>query len=723
MALFTQRIDQVFGSGSSSTATMGACHCFLALLFGVVLTIQAHGQNLNVDKLQGSCYTGLAVLRLKTAASNCQDRARDTRPLTAPMDLATDLPWDCMESLVVSVEGCKVSIIPMRNASALLPGFSCNWLEYRGYVDSTTSAQLAAWTRPISAARWVLYNTNLTSWRQQGVGTVSIGSLVRALEHVQRRDPNLPISQLMRQQELVALLKNYRNFNMQLDADEAADEAAAPGQQQMQQPLAPGDIRLGKKLLQYNKHQSASAAGGGREPAPAPAEQPVPQPAAVPPPATPAAAPKARDPADMPIVAQQPAAQAQQPAAKAQQPAEEHPWSKYFDGPAAKPAEAPAEAAAAAAAAKTQPVAEQEPAGPDPRAKFFVDPPANAATAPAPAGGAAGAAAGTQPAAHQQPDSSAKAGAGPAPAAAQQAAEADPRSQFFIEPPAKAAAAPAPAAAGKPAGKEPELVVDPPVFTADRPQGLPAAVAEVAEAAAAQAAAEAKPVQSDKPVLPPGVEADVGTGLVSSPVEWQKKLADMFNGNGSLLHADVPNNIIVLFHNRRCNLTYEIVSGGLLTLGEVDRSTVGKLAMPAIEPFREPYVLEVQPDALAQAASGSSGGWLGLGDMFGPQSKSAKVSMVVIIAVLGAVLLGAVMCLCVRLARAGKHRHEYVRGSVFDDGVGVRPVSGGRLSQRQPGATAGMSRLERHAQSLRETGQSTAHSSSIIPCLTWRRRK
>ncbi|WIA13892.1 hypothetical protein OEZ85_002464 [Tetradesmus obliquus] len=437
--------------------------------------IQAHGQNLNVDKLQGSCYTGLAVLRLKTAASNCQDRARDTGPLTAPMDLATDLPWDCMESLVVSVEGCKVSIIPMRNASALLPGFSCNWLEYRGYVDSTTSAQLAAWTRPISAARWVLYNTNLTSWRQQGVGTVSIGSLVRALEHVQRRDPNLPISQLMRQQELVALLKNYRNFNMQLDADESADEAAAP-------------------------------------------------------------------------------------------------------------------------------------------------------------------------------------------------------------------------------------------------------VAEVAEAAAAQAAAEAKPVQSDKPVLPPGVEAD-GTGLVSSPVEWQKKLADMFNGNGSLLHADVPNNIIVLFHNRRCNLTYEIVSGGLLTLGEVDRSTVGKLAMPAIEPFREPYVLEVQPDALAQAASGSSGGWLGLGNMFGPQSKSAKVSMVVIIAVLGAVLLGAVMCLCVRLARAGKHRHEYVRGSVFDDGVGVRPVPGGRLSQRQPGATAGMSRLERHAQSLRETGQSTAHSSSIIPCLTWRRRK
>jgi hypothetical protein len=30
----------------------------------------------------------------------------------------------------------QMSIIPMRNSSALLPGFSCNWLEYRGYVDS-----------------------------------------------------------------------------------------------------------------------------------------------------------------------------------------------------------------------------------------------------------------------------------------------------------------------------------------------------------------------------------------------------------------------------------------------------------------------------------------------------------------------------------------------------------------------------------------------------------
>jgi hypothetical protein len=62
--------------------------------------------------------------------------------------------------------------------------------------------------------------------------------------------------------------------------------------------------------------------------------------------------------------------------------------------------------------------------------------------------------------------------------------------------------------------------VDPPVFTADRPQGLPPHVAEVAEAAAAQAERESVPVKSEKPPLPPGVEADVGNGLVSMPIEW-----------------------------------------------------------------------------------------------------------------------------------------------------------------------------------------------------------
>jgi hypothetical protein len=136
----------------------------------------------------------------------------------------------------------------------------------------------------------------------------------------------------------------------------------------------------------------------------------------------------------------------------------------------------------------------------------------------------------------------------------------------------------------------------------------------------------------------------------------------------------------------------QIVSGGLLGLGEVDKSTIGKLAMPAIEPYQEPYVLEVRSDALAAAAAGSSGSWFNLG----PHMRSVTISGIVIISVLGAVLLGAVMLLVVRLARAGKGgRDGSGRGGSFDNGV--RPLQGGRLSQRQGSGAAGMSRLERHA--------------------------
>jgi hypothetical protein len=37
---------------------MGPCHCLLALLFAVILAQQSQGKTLDVNKIQGSCYTG-----------------------------------------------------------------------------------------------------------------------------------------------------------------------------------------------------------------------------------------------------------------------------------------------------------------------------------------------------------------------------------------------------------------------------------------------------------------------------------------------------------------------------------------------------------------------------------------------------------------------------------------------------------------------------------------
>jgi hypothetical protein len=374
----------------------------------------------------------------------------------------------------------------------------------------------------------VLTNTNLTSWREQGVATISVGSLMRALERVQRRDPSLPISQLMRQDELVALLKNFRNFNLQLDAeDEANEQAISAGSQQMRDRMAPGDIRLGKKLLQYNKHQQASASGGyAPAPAPATAEKPPAVVITLPPAApAPAAASGARDPADMPLVPQKP----QQPPG-----ADE---AQFFTGTAAKTAPAPAAGAADSQPAGAAAAPQQQVPGGD-EAQFFTGTPPKA---PAPAAGTADTK--TTAAAPQQVPggdeaqffmdppgkttggSTAAAGTpAAAAAAASQQVPGGEEAQFFIDP----KSAPAPGADSKqPAQKEPEIVVDPPAFTGDRPQGLPAAVAEVAEAAAAQAAAEAVPVKSDKPALPPGVKAGVGNGLLSEPISWWVPLKQM----------------------------------------------------------------------------------------------------------------------------------------------------------------------------------------------------
>jgi hypothetical protein len=57
----------------------------------------------------------------------------------------------------------------------------------------------------------------------------------------------------------------------------------------------------------------------------------------------------------------------------------------------------------------------------------------------------------------------------------------------------------------------------------------------------------------------------------------QKKLADMYNGNGSVLFADVRSNTIVLFSNRRCNLTYEVCGDSVL-FGEATPAHIGPSA-------------------------------------------------------------------------------------------------------------------------------------------------
>lgn len=123
------------------------------------------------------------------------------------------------------------------------------------------------------------------------------------------------------------------------------------------------------------------------------------------------------------------------------------------------------------------------------------------------------------------------------------------------------------------------------------------------------------------------------------------------------------------------SLLLQVVSGGLLGVGTIDKSTVGQFAMPAIQPFELPYMLEVSKDVLSSAAvaaasEGSQGSILGRG-------KSASIAIIVILSVLGAALLASLAYLAVRLVKAPKARAARCVTTPFDDGVGRRQGAAG----------------------------------------------
>lgn len=120
--------------------------------------------------------------------------------------------------------------------------------------SADTKAHLAAWTRPISATRWILYNTNLTSWRAHGTATVTLDDVQKAIKSIISKDPSLPVSSLLDQPEMLQLQANSMQFQQQLQQ-----------QQQQQQQPAVDAANAGRRLsharkLQQQVDSSSSAA-------------------------------------------------------------------------------------------------------------------------------------------------------------------------------------------------------------------------------------------------------------------------------------------------------------------------------------------------------------------------------------------------------------------------------------------------------------------------------
>lgn len=148
----------------------------------------------------------------------------------------------------------------------------------------------------------------------------------------------------------------------------------------------------------------------------------------------------------------------------------------------------------------------------------------------------------------------------------------------------------------------------------------------------------------------------------------------------------------------------QIVSGGALGVGTVDRSTVGKFVMPAVEPFQRPLTFQLDAAALAAAVGDGSSmaapAPTGMGGGMGRGSNAAFVTLIVMLSVLGAALLGALVWLAVRLARAPKAAAA-VAGSAGVAGNGASPFDDG---VGRPAGSIAMSPLEQQARAHGPSG-------------------
>jgi len=112
-------------------------------------------------------------------------------------------------------------------------------------------ADVAVWLRPIPVGRYILYNTNLSSWRAAGASTVTVQQVQAAVTQVTRSNPNLPVAQLLQQRSMQQLFRTSAMVDQQLAADQPQQAGASEGQQQpaaaVQQPV---DGTIGRRLKQ-----------------------------------------------------------------------------------------------------------------------------------------------------------------------------------------------------------------------------------------------------------------------------------------------------------------------------------------------------------------------------------------------------------------------------------------------------------------------------------------
>lgn len=123
------------------------------------------------------------------------------------------------------------------------------------------------------------------------------------------------------------------------------------------------------------------------------------------------------------------------------------------------------------------------------------------------------------------------------------------------------------------------------------------------------------------------------------------------------------------------------MSGGLLGVGEVNRSSIGQIVMPSLRPYRAPFIVKGKREQPWRNRIRAARGLF--------------IAMIVIISVLGALLLLGLGFLAYRLCTAGKRSTAPLRGSPFEDGVAMCATP--HIATREQDIGGGVSSLENHS--------------------------
>jgi predicted cobalt transporter CbtA len=138
---------------------MAAMQRNILLLLGVLLLSGTTAYQFQTLSQDVPCFTGLAELEVQD--NDCPPLLAPMAKLSAPFDPATHIPWDCLDRMAVTVEGCMVSAVSLINMSETLFNFSCSWMQLQGNLVNRTHARMAAWLRPSPVARYMLRTTDL----------------------------------------------------------------------------------------------------------------------------------------------------------------------------------------------------------------------------------------------------------------------------------------------------------------------------------------------------------------------------------------------------------------------------------------------------------------------------------------------------------------------------------------------------------------------------------